>query len=291
MFYKANDKYSATLTAGYTVGQTTLSVNVVPDNVPTLVCVAKGTTKETIFIVTGKTTSSLTGVSRLKGYSGDLDAQMPVTCLNNSEFINQYSAAVSTPESFIQIFYGIDGGSTDAYEVSLDVAPTAYTAGLTVAFKANTANTGACSLNLNSLGAKAIKLQGEDLGDNTIKSGQIVTVVYDGIDFQLQSAGGGGVRLSWYLDGTEIVRNEAGMKFIAPADLTVKHIKAIVTSGTATIRLQKGTTDIASGISVSSTLSDTTSFSDASISAGEIITLDITAASSPVGMIVMMECS
>ena len=102
-FWKANDLYSATLSSGFTVGQTTLSVTTVPDNVPTLVCVAQGTSKETIFIVTGKTTNSLTGVSRLKGYNGDLDSGMPITCINNQEFVNQYSAAVSTPESLIQI--------------------------------------------------------------------------------------------------------------------------------------------------------------------------------------------
>lgn len=187
-FWKANDLYSATLSSGFTVGQTTLSVTTVPDNVPTLVCVAQGTSKETIFIVTGKTTNSLTGVSRLKGYNGDLDSGMPITCINNQEFINQYSAAVSTPESLIQILYGVDGGSTDAYDVSLDVAPTAYTAGLCIQFKANTANTGACTLNLNSLGAKAIKVDGTlDIATGDIQAGQIVTVIYDGTNFQLTS--------------------------------------------------------------------------------------------------------
>lgn len=187
-FYKANDKYSATLSSGYTVGQTTLSVNVVPDNVPTLVVVAKGTTKETIFIVTNKTVNSLTGVSRLKGYVGDLDAQMPVTCLNNEEFINQYSAAVSTPESLIQLLYAVDGGSTDTYVISLDVVPTAYTEGMMISFKANTTNVGACTLNVNGLGAKAIKVDTDvDPANGDIKAGQVVVVIYDGTNFQLQT--------------------------------------------------------------------------------------------------------
>lgn len=112
MFYKANDKYAATLSSGYTDGQTTLSVNVVPDNVPTYVCVAKGTTKETIFAVTGKTLNSLTGVTRLKGYTGDLDAQMPVTCLNNAEFLNQYAVGL-----------GVEDWITETYaaEMSLNI--------------------------------------------------------------------------------------------------------------------------------------------------------------------------
>jgi hypothetical protein len=187
-FYEANDVYSATLTSGYTVGQTTLAVTVVPDNVPTLVTVALGTVKETVFIVTGKTTNSLTGVSRLKGYNGDLDAQMPVTCVNNEEFINQYKAAVSTPASLIPLIYAADGGSTDAYTISLDVVPTEYTAGMMIAFKANTTNTGACTLNVNSLGAKAIKVDHDvDPATGDIQADQIVLVIYDGTNFQLQT--------------------------------------------------------------------------------------------------------
>ena len=293
----ANDKYAATLSSGYTAGATTLSVTVVPDNVPTLVCVAKGTAKETIFIATGKTLNSLTGVSRLKGYTGDLDAQMPVTCLNNEEFVNQYSAAVSTPESLIQILYGVDGGSTDAYVVSLDVAPTAYTAGMMVAFMANTANTGACTLNLNSLGAKAIKVDGtSDPATGDIQAGQVVMVIYDGTNFQLQTDVPSETPVyprafTWYLDGTSIVADEVGAKYIAPQNLTVTKIIHKTVSGTATIRLQKGTTDIDAGISVTSSVAAETDITTPAITANDVITLDITAASSCVGLTVTMECT
>lgn len=92
--YKANDKYNAVLSSGYTAGQNTLSVSAVPDNVPTIVVLAKGTDNETVFSVTGKTVNSLTGVVRLRGANVDLDSQTPVTCLNNEEFINQYATQV-----------------------------------------------------------------------------------------------------------------------------------------------------------------------------------------------------
>jgi hypothetical protein len=72
--------------------QTTLYVSAVPNHVPTIIVAAKGTDNETIFEVTGKTTNSLTGVSRLRGANVDLDAQTPLTCLNNEEFINQYAS-------------------------------------------------------------------------------------------------------------------------------------------------------------------------------------------------------
>lgn len=90
--YYANDKYNAVLTAGYSVGQTTLYVSAVPNHVPTIIVAAKGTDKETVFAVTDKTTNSLTGVSRLRGANVDLDAQTPLTCLNNEEFQNQYAS-------------------------------------------------------------------------------------------------------------------------------------------------------------------------------------------------------
>ena len=293
-FYQANDKYDAQLTSAFTAGQTTMSVNVVPDNVPTLVCIAKGTIKEAIYIVTDTTLNSLTGVSRLKGYDGNLDTGMPITCLNNEEFVNQYSAAVSTPESLIQILYGIDGGSTDDYVVSLDVAPTAYTAGMLVSFKANTANTGACTLNLNSLGAKAIKKNtSEDLTTDDIKAGQVVVVVYDGTNFQLQT----GIptivsyprAFTWYLDGTSI-DGVAGATYIAPQNMTVVKTQAVLTSGTCTATLKKGATVI-NAISCTNSLNTDTSITDGAITAGDIITLTLSSSSSPVGLKITMEAT
>lgn len=188
MAWLANDKYSASLTSGYTTGQTTLSVSAVPDNVPTIVVLAKGTDKETVFTVTGKTVNSLTGVTRIRGANVNLDATTPVTCLNNMEFVNQYANSVSSAETLANIVYSVDGGSTDDYVVSLDPAPTEYTEGLWIIFKANTTNTGAATLNANSLGAKTIKKNvDQDLADGDIQADQVVIVVYDGTNFQLQN--------------------------------------------------------------------------------------------------------
>jgi hypothetical protein len=84
--------------------------------------------------------------------------------------------------------YAADGGASDSYAITLSPAPTAYYAGMTVRFKANTANTGAATLNVNGLGAKTIKKNhDQDLADGDIESGQIVEVVYDGTNFQMQS--------------------------------------------------------------------------------------------------------
>lgn len=92
--YLAN-KYNSTLTSGYTVGQTVLNVSAVPENVPTLIMAAKGTDKETVFAVTGKTINTLTGVTRLRGANVNLDSSTPLTCINLVEFINQFSDAAT----------------------------------------------------------------------------------------------------------------------------------------------------------------------------------------------------
>jgi hypothetical protein len=89
-----------------------------------------------------------------------------------------------------------DAGSTDAYACSLSPAITTYRTGTRYTFTANTANTGAATLNLNGLGAKTIKkVVGGitiDLTDNDIRVGQIVDVIYDGTNMQMLSQVGHG---------------------------------------------------------------------------------------------------
>lgn len=83
-------------------------------------------------------------------------------------------------------YYGTDAGSTDTYVISLTPAPTEYSVGMEVTFLAATANTDACTININSLGAKTIKKAvSTDLSTNDILAGQIVKIVYDGTNFQL----------------------------------------------------------------------------------------------------------
>lgn len=98
--------------------------------------------------------------------------------------------------------FAADAGASDTYVATLVPAPTAYEAGMDYRFKANTANTGACTVNFNSLGAKTIKKVAggitTDLADNDIRAGQWVDLVYDGTNMQMQSllgnapAGGAG---------------------------------------------------------------------------------------------------
>lgn len=86
------------------------------------------------------------------------------------------------------IFYAASSAGNDSYVLTFSPALTAYVTGLRINFKADVANTGAATLNVNELGAKTIKKNvTDDLSDNDIKVNQIITVVYDGTNFQLIS--------------------------------------------------------------------------------------------------------
>lgn len=84
--------------------------------------------------------------------------------------------------------YAADAEASDSYAITLSPAVAAYAAGQEFSFKANTANTGAASLNVNSLGAKTLKKNtDQDLATGDIEAGSIVKVVYDGTNFQVVS--------------------------------------------------------------------------------------------------------
>lgn len=111
---------------------------------------------------------------------------------------------------------GLDAGANDTYVITLDPVPSAYFAGQEFKFKANTANTGAATLNVNGLGAKTIKKVAggitTDLATSDIRAGQYVHVVYDGTNFQMLSASGNATA--------------------APGDVPVKASGAEVNTGT-----------------------------------------------------------
>lgn len=94
-------------------------------------------------------------------------------------------------QGFDESHYADDEASDDDYIVTLSPTPAEYFEGMIINFKANTANTGACTLDVNELGAKAIKTpDGEDPANSQIPANSIATVVYDGTNFILQSIGG-----------------------------------------------------------------------------------------------------
>ena len=80
---------------------------------------------------------------------------------------------------------GAEAGGDDDYVLTI-AGITAYTAGMIVTFLASDDNTGACTLNINSIGAGDIKNQaGGDPVDSHIDANSFVMVAYDGTNFVL----------------------------------------------------------------------------------------------------------
>lgn len=86
-----------------------------------------------------------------------------------------------------ELIYAADASNTDTYAITLSPAPAAYAAGQVFVIKCTNANTGASTLNVNSLGAKAIQSRGNALTGGEIPAAVPVVVVYDGTQFQLVS--------------------------------------------------------------------------------------------------------
>ncbi len=88
--------------------------------------------------------------------------------------------------------YGTATG-TNAKTITLDPAPTSYYDGLCFAFKNVTQNTGAVTINVNGLGAKAVKKpNGNDVAAGNLKAGSVYTVRYNGTNFILQGSDSSG---------------------------------------------------------------------------------------------------
>lgn len=85
--------------------------------------------------------------------------------------------------------YITDTGAVNALVATLSPALGAYAAGVLVQVKVANTNTGATTINVNALGAKTIKKgQGTtDLVAGDIVAGQVISLEYDGTNFQLQS--------------------------------------------------------------------------------------------------------
>ena len=113
--------------------------------------------------------------------------------LVTAEFLNAVNNHRHTGEDVDgagAIDYAVATGSAGAYAIALSPVLDAHVAGMPIVFKANHANTGAATLAVNSLTAVAIKKDvSEDLAAGDIQSGQLVTVIYDGTNYQFVTVG------------------------------------------------------------------------------------------------------
>lgn len=129
----ANDTYRATLRSTYVDGvDTTLAVTAIPTNTPTYITIGWNTEYETVFEITGTsgTNSSnyaLTGITKIKGYSGNLPENSAVNCLNHEEFFNQWSEIIAiiqavisytSVDSYVNYLEATNAITTEAPEIS-----------------------------------------------------------------------------------------------------------------------------------------------------------------------------
>ena len=99
---------------------------------------------------------------------------------------DQYGRVAETQDS-VHV-YAADTGTANVYAIALSPAITAYATGQRFVFKALNANSGASTLNVNTLGAKSVlKHHDQALVSGDIEALGIYEVVYDGTGFQLVS--------------------------------------------------------------------------------------------------------
>lgn len=83
-------------------------------------------------------------------------------------------------------YVGVDAGANDSYVVTLSPVPASLTAGMIVIFKANTANTTGCTLNVNGLGVvNIVKRVSTTPATGDILSQMWCMLIYNGGTFVL----------------------------------------------------------------------------------------------------------
>jgi hypothetical protein len=108
--------------------------------------------------------------------------------IKNLHTPNQQDAGVSAiAVQKNQVSYGVASG-VNTLNISLPIQPTGYTSGLKINFLSTDINTGSVQINVNNLGNVNLLKNGNlPLDSAEILAGQIVTVIYDGQNFQVIS--------------------------------------------------------------------------------------------------------
>lgn len=116
----------------------------------------------------------------------------------NWKSLDSAVTAVDTKTQFVnRVLTGLSG--TNVLTATSTPTSTVYATGQVYNFVALTDNTGAVTININGLGAKAITKSGSTaLAALDIKAGQSYSIFYDGVRFQLsggvsQASGGGAI--------------------------------------------------------------------------------------------------
>ena len=97
---------------------------------------------------------------------------------------DQYAQMGQVQDSTPQWLSSVTGTNTIAASLTTPTLAT-YTAGQTFRFASAGANTGAVTININALGAKAIQSHGAALTGSEISASSVYEIVFDGTQFQL----------------------------------------------------------------------------------------------------------
>jgi hypothetical protein len=126
-------------------------------------------------------------------------------------------------------------GSSDAYVVAANRTLSAYYDGMRIGFHASFANTGAATLNVDSVGAKSItKRHNLALASGDIEQHQYVDVIYSASDdaFQMQNpaaqVGAGDLKTDWINDLS--AATVASGDLVAVADVDASNVQKKVTA-------------------------------------------------------------
>ncbi len=111
---------------------------------------------------------------------------------HNPTFATQANLTSHLSDYTLQVPYATTTGSANIYSVLLN-GVSSYYEGMAVAVKINVDNTGASTININSLGAKPIKKpNGNDISAGNLKAGSIYSMRYNGVNFILQGSDAAG---------------------------------------------------------------------------------------------------
>ena len=123
------------------------------------------------------------------------------TNVGNATARTMYASAGQVEDGTLNYLTSVSG--TNAITATAPVSLSAYVAGQTFRFIAAGANTGAVTLNLNAIGAKAVTRDGTTaLVTGDILAGGVYQVTYDGTQFQLTNSSNASVQVTSFSAGT-----------------------------------------------------------------------------------------
>lgn len=95
---------------------------------------------------------------------------------------------------------------------------------------------------------------------------------------------------TWTILGTLATGNNQGAQYIVPQNMTVVKIWGKCSASNVQVRVRKNGSDIKSGFEVGSSVTSSTSFTSTSLTAGDVLTFDITAINGATDVFITLEC-